>query len=128
MPKSCFSKIGSTTCYPELISYCKKIKIPNSLSFIRSIEQWVIDLLANNDSDKTPSSHSNLDAKLQIFIHQNWGHIPNKIEASHLNRPPELSHLKVIINFRRDGFVDPNKINSLLVLAGIIPVESLVCP
>ena len=54
--------INNTLSRTEIL--LQKIEVPNNPSFIRSIEQWVIDLLADNDSNKTPSSHSNCDAKL----------------------------------------------------------------
>ena len=58
----------------------QKFKVPTDFSYMRTLEQRVLDLLRDNDSDKIPSSHINYDDRLCVSIFQKWAEIPQLIE------------------------------------------------
>ena len=78
--------------------------------------------------NKIPSSHINLDTNLRFEIFNKWSHVHNEIDASHLNRPPEELELEVVPNLRRTGYIDVQKTNIILVLAGLISADFLMIP
>ena len=106
----------------------QKVETPDNISYIRNVEQRVIDLLTDNDCNKIPSSHRNLDENLRFEIFNKWSYIHNEIDASHLNRPPEILQLEVVANLRRIGYIDVQKTNTILVLAGLISADCLMIP
>ena len=102
-----------------------RIRVPNDISFIRSIPQRVYDLLNDNDCNRVVSSHLNYDDRLKITIFQKWAGIPQLIERSHVERPPELQELAVVTNLKRAGLIDARKNNIMLAIAGIISLDAL---
>ena len=102
-----------------------KIKVPSHPPYMRSVEQRVMDLLQDNDSNKSFFSHSNFDSKLRFMINQSWSHILDKTAVSQLIRPPESFDQIVLSNLNRDGFIDELKVDCLFCLSGIIPSNCL---
>ena len=98
------------------------------MSYIRNIEQRVIDLLTDNYCNKIPSLQRNLDENLRFEMFNKWSHVHNEIDASHLNRPPEELELEVVANLRRTGYIDVQKTNTILVLTGLISADFLMIP
>ena len=103
-----------------------RIRVPTDFSYIRTVQQRVMDLLKDNDCVRVLSSHLNYDERLKISIFQKWSIIPQLIERSHLNRPPELDDLAVIANLKCAGQVDAHKQNIMLTIAGIISLDALM--
>ena len=68
--------------------------------------------------------HSFLDKTLKLIINQNWALKHNEIRFNHLGHPPEDLEEEVVQNMSC-GFVPAHKIDSLLVLAGIIDISSI---
>ena len=79
-----------------------KIDVPKHPSFIRNIEQRVIDLLRDNNSNRSFFSHSFINAKLRFMINQNWSHIFYYVSQGQLVHPPEIFDEIVVTNICRN--------------------------